>query len=358
MSLLLTDNQQEFQQTVRSLFEKRLTSQRVRGIQDAFVDFDRETWAEVAELGAAGVLVPEEYDGLGLGLTDASVVMEETGRVIAPLPLYTALLASAAIAATDDDQAKSELLPAIAAGESIVALAFTEGNQSWIPTAPSVTGGTTVSGTKIFVRDGQFADHFLVLANDGLYLVANGAGVTANALKVLDRSVFAAKVEFTGAPARKLAVGDLAAFLDHVDSVASVLLASAQYGAYVKEAEVSTQYAKDRFQFGRSIGSFQGVKFPLADMATESELAYSLLRRATEAADAGEDEFRTAALAVQVKMQGLSWAGAGRMARIHGGIGFTWDHDSHLFMKQGKTSQLLLGTPGDRSEKLAVALGV
>lgn len=358
MSLLLTEEQSEFQSTVRSLFEKRLTSRRVRDIQDAGVDFDRETWSEVAELGAAGVLIPEDFEGLGLGLAEASVVLEETGRVIAPLPLYTALLASAAILATDDDAAKADLLPGIASGESIVALAFTEGNQAWIPVSPSVTGGDAVSGTKNFVRDGQFADHFLVLANDGVYLVAKGDNVTASALRVLDRSVFAAKVEFNGAPARKLKINDLDAYLTQVDAVASVLLASVQYGGYLRALEVSTQYAKDRFQFGRSIGSFQGVKHPLADWAMEAELAYSLLRNATSLGDEGDAGFAVAALAVQVKMQGLAWAGGGWMSRIHGGIGATWDHDAHLYMKQGKTSQLLLGTPGNRSERLASALGV
>lgn len=361
MTLLLNEDQREFQRTLRALFEKESDSKRVRAVQEARDGFDRETWASLVKLGATTTLIAEDYDGLGLGLTEASIVLEEAGRVMAPVPLYTAVLASAAIRATGDEALQAELLPKIASGETLVALAFTEGAVSWIPATPAVTvdAAGAVSGTKTFVRDAQFADYLLVLTAGGLVLVdANAAGVARTPLGVLDASVFAARVDFTAAAGRAIAIADLDAFLTEVDAIASVLLAASQFGAYKRELEITTQYAKDRFQFGRSIGSFQGVKFPLADWAMEAELALGILRQATSLGDAGSDEFVRAALTAQVKMQMVSAAGAAWMARLHGGIGFTWEHDSHLFIKQAKTAQVLLGTPGNRTEKLATALGI
>ena len=200
------------------------------------------------------------------------------------MPIYTAVLATAAIRATNDAALQAELLPKIASGETLVALAFTEAADSWIPVRASVTadGAGAVTGTKSFVRDAQFADYLLVLTDSGLVLVAaDAAGVTRTPLGVLDASVFAARVDFSGAAGRAIEVADLEAFLTDVDAVASVLLAASQYGAYKRELEITTQYAKDRFQFGRSIGSFQGVKFPLANWAMEAELALGILRQAT-----------------------------------------------------------------------------
>lgn len=361
MTLLLNEDQREFQRTLRSLFEKESDSKRVRAIHEAGDGYDRETWASLVKLGATTTLISEKYDGLGLGLTEASIVLEEAGRVIAPVPLYTAVLASAAIRATGDEALQAELLPRIASGEALVALAFTEAADSWIPVAPSVTadGSGAVTGMKTFVRDAQFADYLLVLTANGLVLVdASATGVTRTPLGVLDASVFAARVDFAGAAGLPITLADMNAFLTEVDAIASVLLAAHQFGAYKRELEITAQYAKDRFQFGRSIGSFQGVKHPLADWAMEAELALGILRRATALGDAGSEEFVRAALTAQVKMQTVGAAGAAWMARLHGGIGFTWEHDSHLFIKQAKTAQVLLGTPGNRTEKLAVALGI
>ena len=361
MTLLLNEDQRELQRSLRAMFEKQSDSKRVRAVQEAADGFDAETWAALVKLGATTTLIPEEFDGLGLGLTEASIVLEEAGRVIAPVPLYTTLLASAAIRATGDAALQSELLPRIASGETIVALAFTEAADAWIPVQPDVTSTAAgaVTGTKTFVRDGQFADFLLVLTASGLVLVdANAEGVTRTPLGVLDASLFAARVDFASAPGRTIAVDDLEGFLTEVDATASVLLAAHQYGAYTRALEITTQYAKDRFQFGRSIGSFQGVKFPLANWAMEAELALGILRQATYLADTGSDEFVRAALTAQVKLQSISAAGAAWMARLHGGIGFTWEHDAHLVITQAKTAQVLLGTPGSRSERLASALGI
>ena len=175
MNLLLNEDQREFQRTLRALFEKQSESQRVRAVQAAGDGFDRETWASLVKLGATTTLIAEEYDGLGLGLTEASIVLEEAGRVIAPVPIYTAVLATAAIRATNDAALQAELLPKIASGETLVALAFTEAADSWIPVRASVTadGAGAVTGTKSFVRDAQFADDLLVLT-DGSAAWFNG----------------------------------------------------------------------------------------------------------------------------------------------------------------------------------------
>ncbi|MFF2486169.1 acyl-CoA dehydrogenase family protein [Microbacterium sp. NPDC058062] len=363
-SLLLTDEQEEFREVLRAVLEKTTDLDRIRVVPSPDADFDHRAWDAVVELGAVATLVSTDHGGLGLGLTEASIVLAEAGRSFAAAPVFTSLLASAAIAATDDDQLKEELLPAIAQGSLIVALAFTEDPRSWIPSTPAVRassdGATRVSGTKTFVRDGQFADVLLVLTAEGLVVLdPTTSGVTRTPVSVLDASVFAARVDFALAEGRTVAVHDLAGYLEHVDAVASVLLAATQHGAYERALELTVQYAKDRVQFGRSIGSFQAVKHPLAEWAMEAELASALLRDATSLADASHDaEFIAAALVVQVKMQRLAFTGAAWMARVHGGIGYTWEHDAHLYLKQARTSQLLLGTPAVRAQRLARALAI
>lgn len=364
MTLLLTEEQRDLSAAVTSLIGRHVDSQRVRLVQDRGEGFDDKTWAALVEFGIPALLVPEEHGGLGLGLTEATVVAEAAGRVLAPVPLHTALLSAAALSAVGDQHLVREILPELAAGQSLVALAFTEEPDSWIPDRPSaVFSGGSLNGEKSFVRDGQFADRLLVLASsaEGQVLVlvdGDEEGVEVEPLSVLDRGVYGARIRFASVAGRRLDVDDIGAFLEKVDSVASVLIAAAQYGAYSRSLEITTKYAKDRYQFGRPIGAFQGVKHPLAEWATEAELAYSLLRHATALGDSDAAGFRRAALAVQVKMQSISYSGATWMARLHGGIGYTWEHDTHLYLKNAKTTQLLLGTPGGRKDRLASALGI
>lgn len=370
MNLTLNPDQRDFQATVRDLVTKGSSLEQLRATSANRSGFDPALWQRFVESGAPGILIPEDLGGLGLGLTEASVVLEELGRGLAPLPfLSSSVIGVTAIQAMENTSFSSELLPRIASGESLVAFASAETTDTWIPTeikttATKTNGQWRITGSKNLVLDGQFADVLIVLAAAGddpaLFVVDSPAdGLTVQPLQLLDRSRNAARLDLDRVAGRKLDTADTAEVLRRIDGVASAALASEQYGAYLRELEIATQYAKDRVQFGRSIGSFQGIKHPLAEMAMEAELAYSLLRHATWSADnAPEDEFRVAALTAQVKLQGIAFDGAARMITTLGGIGYTWEHDAHLFMKHAKTTQLLLGTPSKRVQQLATALGV
>ena len=370
MALTLNDEQREFRSAVVEVLDKAADIKRVRAVQDANDGYDTELWSALVELGLPGVLIGEEHGGFGLGLAEAALALEELGRRVAPAPYLSLVIATAAIAKSGDDAVAREVLPKIAAGELHVAPAFTEGPGAWIPAKPATTAtrdaagdGWTVSGTKSFVLDGDATGAFLVLAaadeGEGLFLVQGDAtGVTRTKLDLLSRSVFAASVTFENAPARRLAVADSAALLGYVDAVASTAVAAHLYGGFSKALELAVQYAKDRYQFGRPIGSFEGVKFPLADLETDRELALSLLRQAVWSADHEPESFPVAALTAVVKLQSIALEGAIRLVTTLGGIGFTWEHDAHLYQKQAATVRLLLGTPSERSERLATALGI
>ncbi|WP_349829087.1 acyl-CoA dehydrogenase family protein [Brevibacterium litoralis] len=384
MTSILDRDQQEFRAAVAAVLDARADSSRVREVQDARAGHDPTLWAALVDLGVPAVLVPEAHGGLGLGVTEASLVLEEVGRRIAPAPYLSLAIATSALLDAGGGPLAPDLLARIAAGEALVTCAFPEDSGTWIPdgvrtvAVPAEGGsgaaGWRVSGTKSFVLDGEAADHVLVLAatpeGHGLFLVDGTApGLTRTPLDVLDRSMSAARVEFAEAPAHLLT--DAEAHVARVDALASVFVAAHLYGGFSAALDVAVQYAKDRYQFGRPIGSFEGVKYPLADLATEQELALSLLRRATWTADhpsaeapagddagAGTDDLAVDAHTALVKMQGIALEGAIRMVTTLGGIGFTWEHDAHLYQKQAATVRLLLGTPGERTRRLADVLGI
>ncbi|GAA4173513.1 acyl-CoA dehydrogenase family protein [Gryllotalpicola koreensis] len=363
MALTLTEEQLDFKSAVDDVLDSAGDTKRVREVQEAGAPFDDKLWKALVELGVPGILVSEDHDGLGLGLSEASIVLQALGAHISPTPYRGLAIATAVIAKSGDGALADEVLPKIADGSLLVVPAFAEGNGGWIPAAPSVTvSGGAVSGTKSFVLDGVAAQAFLVLATEGgtqgLYYVEAGDGVEVTKLDTLDRSTSAASVAFANAPARKVATADFGELLAYADAVASTVIAANLYGGFAKTLEIAVQYAKDRFQFGRPIGSFQGVKFPLAELAMEDELALSILRQATTAADEDPEDFVVAGLTALSKLQGIALEGAIRLVQTLGGIGFTWDHDAHLYQKQAATVRLVLGTPAERSERLAQALGI
>jgi alkylation response protein AidB-like acyl-CoA dehydrogenase len=372
MILVLNAEQEEFKTSLRRFVTEQASLKHIRATQDAGEGFDKGTWQKLAtDLGIAGVLISEEHGGWGSedAVVLASVIQQELGRGLVPSPFYSSSVISASVLnAAGDADAAAQLLPGIASGEKLVSFAATEGPDSWIPASVSTTAeksgdGWVLQGQKSLVLDAQTASSFIVLAStsegEALFIVDAGAeGLSVIPLSVLDRGRSAARVELRDVKATKINASDVAATLAKTDSVASVLLAAEQYGALDHALEITTEYAKVRVQFARPIGSFQGVKHQLSDMAMNTELAYSILRQAAWAGDHSPEEFPVAALAAYVNLSNVHFDGAARMIQLHGGIGFTWEHDAHLFYKHAKTAQLLLGTPGKRRALLADRLGI
>jgi alkylation response protein AidB-like acyl-CoA dehydrogenase len=368
MELVLGEQFQALAESLRGFISTYTPIRHVRACHDAGQRFDQAVWRRMCdELGLAGTLLDEEQGGIGAGLVGTSVVQEELGRGLVPSPMLSFVLASATLGSVDDETARS-LLPRLASGEELAAIAFAEDATSWIPDYPATTatferGQWLLHGRKSLVLDAAAASHLIVLANTAggpeLFLVdAAVDGIQLSPLSCFDTGRSASSLELHAVRGRRIEVDDLSATLRHVDAVAHLALAAEQLGAFQRVLEITTAYASERIQFGRPIGSFQAVKHPLADMAMEVELARSAVRYAAWCGDSSPADFATAALAAGVVLCEFHFRATATMIQLHGGVGYTWEHDAHLFYKHAKTAQLLLGTPSRQRIELARCLGL
>jgi alkylation response protein AidB-like acyl-CoA dehydrogenase len=369
VKLVLDAEQEELRSAVRRFLADRSPSARVRAVMDADPGHDPQVWRGLADVGALGLVVPEELGGAGAGHVERAVVAEELGRAVVPVPfLASAVLATDALLALDDDAARAELLPRLAGGEAIATVAVAEGRGEWdrsggTTTATERDGGWQLDGTKTPVLAGDVADVVLVwaAAADGpaWFLVrSDAAGLTRTRLTGLDPTRRVAKLAFAGTPARRLAGADPVAVLDLVADLAAVALAGEQVGVMQRAMELTVDYAKVRVQFGRPIGSYQAVKHGLADVYSAWEHAVSVLRYAAWTADHDRVELPVAAALAQVYVGPAAFGAANAMVQYHGGTGYTWEHDAHLFYKRAKSAQLLLGPPAAHRLRLADRLAV
>jgi alkylation response protein AidB-like acyl-CoA dehydrogenase len=324
--------------------------------------WDRDQWHELnTQLGLCGVHVPETYGGMGFGFVELGIVMEEMGRALVCVPFFSsAVLATNAILNGADESQKQALLPALVTGEKVAALAFTEPAGKWDPGAVQTAatqqadGRYRLSGTKSFVIDGHTADLLIVLARRpgsqgdaglSLFVVPGDTeGLTRTPLQTLDPTRKLARIEFAQVEAELLGTPEEAAgpFAQTL-AQAAAMLANEMVGGAERLRESALDYANLRVQFGRPISSFQAMKHKQADMLVDVELAKSAAYQAAQAA--ANDLADSAAIA--------SWAKAAasyayrktaiHTVQIHGGIGFTWENDTHLWFKRAKSSEALLG---------------
>lgn len=356
-----TDEQAQFRVVVRRFMRDRSPASDVRRQMASVDGYDRAVWQRLTrELGLTGIHVPEQYGGQGFGFVELGIVLEEMGRALFCAPFFaTAVLATQALLNGATDAQKRALLPAIAVGERIATLAWVEANGRWdvggiALTATSADGGYLLDGTKKFVLDGHTADLVIVVARargtageDGVSLFAVDApcaGLTRRRLETLDATRKQAELVFNNVPARLLGdLGSGAVALSRTLEQAAVALACEMVGGARALLESAVEYAKLRMQFGRPIGSFQAIKHRCADLLLEVELANSAACYA--AAALAEDDPEVPALASLAKAcaSDAYMRTAAECIQIHGGIGFTWDHDTHLWFKRAKSSEVLLG---------------
>lgn len=355
--------------TAREFLSNRLPMATVREMMMTPDGFDRAVWEEMAELGWVGLAIPEEHGGAGYGTTELSVIFEEMGRMVTPGPFFATVgLAVPVILGLADEAQKSGLLPGIAAGEIIATVAAFEGSRDWglenVETTATRDGdGWVLEGVKPHVLDGHLADLILVVArtDQGLAVFPVGAGADGLAVEqvdVLDPTRRQATVTLEGVrAAAPLGSGPAGDALPRALGVASALLACEQAGGAQRCLEMSTEYAKTRHQFGRPIGSFQAVKHRCAQMLVKVEHARSVAYHAVRVTEDPAEFAIAAPLAASVASESYVWA-AGENIQIHGGIGFTWEHDAHLYLKRAKSSSLLLGDPRYHRRTLGDALGL
>jgi len=348
----------------RFLSEKAGAKVTRRVLDDANLSYDEGLWRAVAEMGWIGAAIPEEYAGTGLGRLELCVLAEELGRAVAPIPFSSTVyfFAEALLLAGSEAQKKA-LLPRIAAGEVIGCFALSEGPGA--PTPQSIQAkfdGATLNGVKIPVTDGDCATHAIVVAKESagvsLALVdLNEPAITRTTLKTLDPSRGHAKLEFKNAKAERIgAAGQGWELAEAVLDRAAVLLAFEQVGGSQACLEMATDYAKSRYAFSRPIGSFQAIKHKLADMYVAIEVArsnayYGAWALSTEAA-----ELPFAAAAARAAASDAYYLCAKENIQTHGGMGFTWEVDCHLFYRRAKLLALQAGAPAVWKEKLVKRL--
>jgi alkylation response protein AidB-like acyl-CoA dehydrogenase len=370
MNFAFSEEQEEFRRQVRKWLEQNAPSPVVRNLMETETGFDRDLWQETAELGWQGMAIAEDHGGAGFGYLELVILFEEMGRSLLPAPFLSTIgLAMPLITELGSDEQRKEMLGSIASGEKTVTVAFTEPSGQWDPArvetaASKGKSGWVIQGRKSFVIDGASADEILVSAQTddgvGIFLVGGQSdGVERRGLETLDLTRKLAEVTFSGAKADPVGepasgVGALQGMLDR----AVVLLAAEQVGGAQKCLEMSVDYAKTRHQFGRPIGSFQAIKHKCADMLVQVESAKSAAYYAGWAASADNDELPTVAPLAKSYCSEAYFFCASENIQIHGGIGFTWEHDAHLYFKRAKSSQLLFGDPAYHRARLGDLLGI
>lgn len=365
-----TEEHEELRATVRAFLQKRSDENAVREHMKSERGFDPDVWSQMAEqLGLAGLIVPEEYGGAGMGYVELLIVMEEMGRALCCSPfLATGVFATNALLACADETSRKELLVDIAAGRTLATVAHAEPNGRWdlsgvLMTARESEDGFQLDGTKCYVLDGHTADVVLVAARTGeglsLFRVdAGAAGLTRTPIPELDLTRKLARLDFAKTPATRVSSGDQTQALERVLALTVTALAAEQVGGAQACLEMSTDYAKTRLQFGRPIGSYQAIKHMCADMLVSVEFAKSAAYNACFAAAEDEPDFlETAALAKASCSESYFHAAADTI-QIHGGMGFTWEHPAHLYFKRAKASELLFGDAAHHREVLADRIGL
>jgi alkylation response protein AidB-like acyl-CoA dehydrogenase len=379
MNFAFSEEQEELRKSARRFLEDRSPSEAVRKLMETEDGYDPAVWRQIADQGWQAMHIPEEYGGAGFTYIELIVLLEEMGRALLCAPFFsTVCLAANTLLVAGNPKQKKAHLPGIASGETIATLAFTEPNGRW--DASGITTSATrdgddyvVSGTKLFVLDGHTANLIIVAARTGegdqptdgisLFVVdPASAGVSRKVLNTMDQTRKQAEVSFENVRVSADALlGNEGAGWSHIERVldlAAVALAAEQVGGAQKVLEMAVEYAKVRVQFGRPIGSFQAIKHKCADMLLEVESAKSAAYYAAWAAQEQNEELPVVASLAKSYCSEAYFHAAAENIQIHGGIGFTWEHDAHLYFKRAKSSEIFLGDGTYHRELLAQRIGL
>ena len=376
----LTDEQGAIRSTAREFLAARYKSERIRELAESDRGFETSDWEEMAELGWPGLALPEEWGGQGLGIVELAVLFEEMGYALVPSPLLSSTVAGLALAANGSDELKERWLRPLAAGE---ARGSDEQKDRWLRplaageargtvalfdagTAAAIGGfameakadgeGVVLDGEKALVMDADAADFFLVATADGRRHIverdAEGVRVAVEPSIDLTRRLYA--VRFDGVRVAPEATLD-GAQEDYLPVLwrACVAIAAESTGIAQRTMEMAVEYAKDRKQFGRPIGSYQAVSHRCAQMLLETENSRSAVYGAAWAADAAPESLPLAASMAKAYASDAGWRVPDASIQVHGGIGFTWEHDLHFFLKRGKANAATFGDAKWHRERVA-----
>ena len=353
MEFALDDEQRALQDAVRSYLRDRFGPAQVRALYDDPTSdgVPAALWQAVGEHGWLAVLVPEEHDGIGLGLLDAAVIARAFGAGNVPGPWLGTILLGEAVRLAGSKEQQAALLPRLAAGEVKGAVALVQ--QGSISTSPATATGGALSGSLGLVEYASVADTLVVAAQDGLYLVdPRGAGVTLTDHDVLDRTTRLQTVVLDGAPGERLEESGADVLQDLLDR-AAVLVANDLAGIARKAITDTVEYDKTRVQFGKPVGSFQAIKHDLADLHIAVTMAEHAGLYAAHAQDVDAADRRLAASIAKAKASDAANDATSAMIQYHGGIGYTWEHDAHFSFKRGKRLEHAYGDSSQHRERIA-----
>src|SRR6185312_14293933 len=355
MNFDFSDDQKQLRDQARKFLGEKCSPKAVRVVLDGKAPYDKELWKGLAEMGFLGVAIPEEFGGAGAGHLELCVIAEEMGRALAPVPFSsTVYLAAEALMLAGGEAQKQKLLPAIAKGDAIGTLALFEGKGNPSPQAVKLAAsGGVLNGVKKPVPDAAIADFAIVAARTGsggretdisLFLVdMKSDGVEAKALTNVDPTRGQAEVTFKNAKAEPLGKpGEGWSVITQVLDRAAVLVAFEQLGGADRALEMGRDYALDRIAFGRPIGSFQAVKHMIADMYVSATLARSNCYYGAWALSTNAGELPEAAASARISATQAFQHCAKNNIQVHGGMGFTWEFDCHLYYRRANTSALTL----------------
>ena len=365
----VSDEQRALRSAVADLMTRHSSEAQVRMLMASDTGLDPKVWQDLAAMGLTGLLIGEEYGGAGAGPVEMGIAMEEMGAALLVSPfLSTAVLVPSLLVEAGDAAECAAVLPRIAAGDLIASVAFAEDGSARLPSTIATSAGAIgdawhVTGYKHFVLDGQSANLFYVLAGTdagpAVFAVDPGApGMDVTPLTTLDPTRKQCRLQFVDTPARL--VGRLGAGVEVFSAAldrSAVALLSEQAGGARRAVEMATDYAKTRYQFGRAIGSFQAVKHMCADMLLEAESTVSAARFvANSFAERAPSRIADLALAQAYCSDAFVFVAATNI-QVHGGVGFTWEHPAHLYLRRARSDAQLLGSPSWHRERYLQQIG-
>jgi alkylation response protein AidB-like acyl-CoA dehydrogenase len=327
MNFDFTDDQQAIKRTANELLAARFKPERVRELAEAG-SYDEDVWKEMSELGWAGIFIDEDHGGQGLGIVELVILMEELGYALAPVPFLSNAAAGLALQFAGTDAQKERWLPGIASGEA------------------RGTVGVLRDGEARLVPDADSAEVIVLISPDGSTAVVEASAAEVEPFEAMDRTRRFARVRADGGESLG---GDHFAAADRI----ATALSAETVGVAQKAMEMAVDYARERKQFGRPIGSYQAVSHPCAQMLLEVEGSRSAAYYAGWCADAEPDSLPAAASMAKAYSSDAGWRVCGASLQVHGGIGFTWEHDLHFYLKRARTNAMLFGSAREHRERVA-----
>jgi alkylation response protein AidB-like acyl-CoA dehydrogenase len=353
MQFGLSESQQILKDTAHKFFAGENPITAVRKAIETETAHDAALWSKLAEQGYTGIVTPEEYGGMGLGKVELILLMEEAGYALLPGPFFsTVALAGTMIDACASPEQKKEYLGRIAAGHARSTVAMVEDAGSWDHTSLQITAaGNRLTGTKLFVTDAAVADFIIVVTRSGIYAVdAKAAGLGIEPMKGMDHARKIYSLKFQNTPAEPLGnAGGLSQALN----VATAALCAEMVGGMQRVLELTVAYAKTRKQFGKPIGIFQAVQHLCADMYLETESSRSATYYAAWALEENTADAAPAVSIAKAYSSDASRTVGNRGIQVHGGMGFTWENDLHLYYRRAKASETMLGDATFHRERIA-----